>query len=116
VSIADALPAAVAAIVDTLRAAGVQAAAGEPDLQPPGILVAPPLVHFKFGKCQSADFMIVAIAGRSGRVDALPVLAALIDAAGNALGWPFVEGRPTDWQSTAGALLPAYQLIWQARL
>jgi hypothetical protein len=116
VSIADSLPAAVAGIVDTLRAAGLQAAAGEPDLQPPGILVAPPVVHFRFGKCQSAEFTLVVIAGRSGRADALPVLAELIDAAGAALGWPFVEGRPTDWQSTAGALLPAYQLIWQGRL
>lgn len=112
------LDAAVAVIVDRLRAAGVRATADERDLNPPAVWVGPPLLAYRFGKDSwDAEYHLFAAVPNSGRDTSNRNLGALITAVQNALGGAVATGRPMDLTVPDGAApLPAYDLTFTARI
>lgn len=112
------LDAAVAAIVDRLKAAGVRACTDERDLNPPAVWVGPPILAFRFGKgFYDAEYHLFAAVPNTGRDTANKNLGALITAVQDALAGAVVTGRPIDLTVPDAAVpLPAYDLTFTARI
>lgn len=112
------LAGAVAQVVEALTAGGVRAAADLRDLNPPGVLVRPPEVRWRFGKDRGgADWVLWAIVPDAGTSAALAGLGELLEKTQAALGGLVVAGRPIDVQAVDGAgTLPAYELTFSTDL
>lgn len=112
------LQAAAQAVVDKLMAAGIQATVDERDLNPPAVLVAVPLLTYRFGKsCWDAQFTLAAVVTNSGRAAALGNLSTLLNQVTAALGGIPVTARAIDLTvPDQGAPLPAYELTYTQRI
>lgn len=109
---------AMAALSDTLTAAGIRAAMDARDLNPPAVLITPPDMAFRFADgTWEAGWTLIATAPNAGTREALTALDALIVAVVSALGGQPVNASPytltVDGQSDP---LPAYQVTWSARI
>jgi hypothetical protein len=104
--------AAMVAMVGRLTAAGVPAALDERDLNPPGVLVRPPEISYRFsGGCAEATWTLLAAVPNSGTGPALVALSDLVDRARAALGGEITAAAPAQVTGTDhGAPLPAYRL------
>jgi hypothetical protein len=101
--------------VDRLTEAGVRATFDERNVNPPCVLVRPPVLTYRFGKGYAADFtywLIVPDTGKSGSVAAL---GELIEAAQTALGFTGVTLNPDDALLTDGTY-PMYTMTRSARV
>lgn len=112
------LDAAAAAIVDTLRAAGIRATVDERELNPPAVFVGPPNLTYRFGKGGwDASWTLAAVVTDAGRRPALAALGDLVTAVQAALAGRVVAGRPVDLFVPGGAApMPAYELTYSARI
>lgn len=112
------LDAAVAAVVDRLRAGGVRACSDERDLNPPAVWVGPPTLAFRFAKgTYDAEYHLFAVVPNTGRDTANRNLGTLIDAVQVAVGGAVTAGRPIDLTVPDTSVpLPAYDLTLSARI
>jgi hypothetical protein len=103
--------AAMVAMVGRLIVAGVPAALDERDLNPPGVLVRPPEISYRFGGCAEATWTLLAAVPDTGTGPALVALSDLVDRARAALGGEITVAVPAQVTGTDhGAPLPAYRL------
>jgi hypothetical protein len=102
--------AAQSVIVDRLTAAGLRAVTDERDVNPPCVLVGPPVLTFRFGRPSfDAEFRLLAIVGDGGRDTATAALDALVGTVTTAVG--LLTGTPAQFSGLDGApALPAYEL------
>jgi hypothetical protein len=100
------------AILARLTAAGIRAATDERDLNPPCVLVGPPVLAFRFGRPGwDGEFRLIAVVPDSGRDTATAALDELVGAVAAALGGALLAGTPTQLSGLDGAPpLPAYEL------
>lgn len=112
------LQGAAQAVVDRLMAAGIQATLDERDLNPPAVLVAIPLMSFRFGKGGwDAQFTLAAVVSNSGRAAALANLSTLVTDIHQAMGGAPVTARAIDLMvPDQGAPLPGYELTFTQRI
>ena len=110
------IAAAAQAIVDELVAGGVRGVRDFRDVNPPCVLVLPPTVHYRFGKCHSGDFEVWAIVADTGQKASLDALDALTSKAQAALGGRAVTGTPDSYASPDGGTFPIYRMTWTQRI
>ena len=106
---------AVEGIVSRLTAGGVPATDDLRDLNPPGALVPPPVIEWRFGKGAVLTWRVILVAANIGQGPALDVLSELIDKAWAALDG-VTDGRPVDLANLeGGAPLPGYALAFTSK-
>jgi hypothetical protein len=98
--------------LEELRAAGVLAANAMRDLPGPGVLLLPPVLHWRFGGCVRVDMTAVVIGGAGGQPLALGPLVDLLDQVAAVLGAPWEVALPIDQSLASGQIAPAYQVQW----
>jgi hypothetical protein len=100
--------------LDALQAAGIRATDDPRDLNPPALLIRPPVLHFRFGRgCQSADWTARLVLSNSGTRQALQEALPLIERIQEALQGAVVTATPADWElPDGGGPTPGYQLTW----
>jgi hypothetical protein len=105
---------AMVALVARLTAAGVPACLDKRDLNPPGVMVLPPVVHWTrlSGDCAEADWSLLVAVPDAGGGPALPGLSALVEQVRAALGGEVVTGAPTDIILSDGPPVPGYLLTF----
>ncbi len=103
-------------MVALLTAAGVPATADGRNLNPPGVLVKPPALAYRFKGGWEATWTAYAAVGDLGHTDALGVMGELLEAVQAALGGAVKTARPADLFTEDGAQLPAYELTWTDRI
>jgi hypothetical protein len=101
---------ATRAMVARLTAAGVPAALDERDLTPPGVLVQPPELTYRFGGCAEATWTLLAAVPNSGTGPALVALSDLVERARAALGGEITGAVPATVTTSDGPPAPAYRL------
>jgi hypothetical protein len=108
---------AVSALVDHLTAAGIRCTDDQRDLDPPAVLVEPPVIRYRFGKAVAdAEWQILAVVGASGRRAELVALSTLVESVRSAVG-AVVEARPAGVYTTDSAVpLPAYLLTFTSTI
>ena len=85
------------------------------DLNPPGLYVAPPVIHYRFAAGTYAlEFtLLVCASNTANRLEALADLADMLQRVQLTLTDRAVLGRPADvWNQDQTAILPAYELTW----
>jgi len=110
------IAAATQAVVDELVAAGVRATRDGRDLNPPGVQVRPPTIHYRFGRDATADWEAWAVVPDTGVGPSLTALSKLLDAVGKALGGRPVQARPDNVTLADGGIAAAYVLTWSAKI
>jgi hypothetical protein len=105
--------AAMVALVDRLTAAGIPAALDERDLNPPGVLVLPPAVDYRFsGPCAGATWTLLAAVPDAGTGPALPGLSDLVERVRAALNYEVTNAVPATVTLSDGPPAPAYRLTY----
>lgn len=109
---------AAQSIVATLAAAGIQATLDERDLNPPAVLVAIPLLSYRFGKgFWDAQVTLAVVVPNSGRASALGNLSVLLAQVHAAMGGAPVTARAIDLLvPDQGAPLPGYEMTFTQRV
>jgi hypothetical protein len=108
---------AVTDVLERLAFGGVAACSDVRDLNPPGVLVYPPVIAWRFGRGAEATWRLVLAVGNVGAGPALEALSALIDEVQEALSGAVTAGRPVDLASLdGGAPLPAYEVVFTTRI
>jgi hypothetical protein len=97
---------------DILIAAGLRATIDARDLNPPAILIRPPVLGYRFGGCNALTWTLIIVVPDSGTKGALSNLGALVDAAQVALGYPAATVTPTDVALLDGGTAPGYTLTY----
>ncbi len=111
------LASAVDQVVDTLTAAGIRATADLRHLNPPGVLVAPPDIAWRFGRGAEATWRIVAAVPNTGTRSSIAGLSPLVDQVQAALAGAVTAGRPVDLSILdGGAPLPGYELTFTTKI
>jgi hypothetical protein len=85
------------------------------DLNPPGLYLGPPVIHYRFGQGSYAleHTLLVCASNTANRIEALADLADMLQRVQQALGDRAVLGRPADvWNQDQTAILAAYELTW----
>jgi len=85
------------------------------DVNPPGLLLQPPLLRFRFAACTYAvEHTLLAVASNTGtREQALADLAEMVQTAQACLGDRAVQARPVDvWNQDRTAVMAGYELTW----
>lgn len=108
---------AVAALTAHLQAAGIRAVDDQRDLDPPGVLVEPPVLRYRIGRTVAdAEWQILAVVGASGRRAELVALSELVDDVRQSVG-AVVEARPAGVYTTDSTVpLPAYVLTFTSTI
>lgn len=110
--------AASTALVATLTGAGIRATIDPRDVNPPCVLVAPPVLAYRFGKrCWDASWSLLLIAGDHGKPGSLRALGDLLDAVQAATGGAIVTATPANAGTLDGTPpAPAYECIFTTRI
>jgi hypothetical protein len=104
-------------LVADLTAAGISATIEPRDLNPPGVLVPPPVIDWRFGKGADLTFEIVCAVPDTGAAGSLPTVSALVDDVQTALRGAVTAGRPASLDTgSGGPPLPAYTLTVTRKL
>lgn len=103
---------ATQAVVDRLSAAGIRATLDERNVNPPCVLVSPPVVGWRFARGDfDATFTLWCAVPNSGRDVALANLGQLVADTADALAMRVLTGVPDDLVVPSPAPpLPAYRL------
>lgn len=107
--------AAMQAEVDLLTAAGVRATLDERDVNPPCVLVRPPILTYRFGRGADAEWTYWLIVPDAGKSNAIAALGELIEAAQAALGFMAVTLTPDDAILSDGTY-PMYSMTRSTRI
>lgn len=97
---------------DRLIAGGVRAVIDARDLNPPGALIRPPVLSFRFGGCNRLTWTVLIVAPDAGTRGALSTLGDLVEKAQAALGFPSPELTPVDVATLDGGTVPGYSLTY----
>jgi hypothetical protein len=109
----------VTPVIELLEAAGLRVTLDITQLNPPGCLLLPPELEFRFagGGDYTATYGLVAVVGSNDRTKGFALLSEYLSAVLAALGDRVVTGRPVDVSSAdASAALMGYQLTWTTRV
>lgn len=106
------LAALAQAQADRLTAAGVRAVIDARDLNPPGALVRPPTIGYRFGHCHELTWTVYVLAPDSGTRGALSILGDLVEKAQEALGYPAPTVTPADVALLDGGTAVGYSLTY----
>jgi hypothetical protein len=109
---------ALTPVLDLLEAAGIRVTLDIAQLNPPGCLLGPPELEFRFNAGDyTATYTLIAVVGSTDRSKAIENLSDYLSGVLVALGDRAVTGRPVDVtlmdNSTA---LPGYELKWTTRI
>lgn len=102
------------AYLSALTAAGVRATSDARDVNPPAVLIRPPVMTFRFGRgCIQADWVARVVLPNSGTRQAMETGVPLIEQIQTALGGVIVTATPADFElPDGGGPTPGYQLAW----
>jgi hypothetical protein len=101
--------------VTLLSAAGVRATLDERDVNPPCVLVRPPVISYRFGRDSAAEWTYWLIVPDSGKSASVAALGELIEAAQAALGFMATNLTPDDAILNDGTY-PMYSMTRTTRL
>jgi hypothetical protein len=113
-TIVDAMDFVTAALEPT----GYRVATDSRDLNPPGLLLNPPTLTYRYQTGSfDATFTLVVTAANTVRREAYAELSAMIANIHAALAGRVITARPVDvWASDQSGLIPAYELTWTDQL
>ena len=105
-------------VLDLLTAAGIRVTMDITQLNPPGCLLGPPELDFRFnGGDYTASYVLVACVGSTDRTKAISNLSEYLTEVLIALGDRAVTARPVDVTlADASTTLPGYELRWTTRI
>ena len=107
------LLAAMQGYVAQLEGAGVRATIEPRDINPPAVLIRPPVLHYRFGRgCVGADWQARLYLPDPGTGASLKIGLPLLDTITEALQGAPTEASPADFMLPDGATVPGYQLSW----
>lgn len=100
--------------LEALTAADIRATDDPRDINPPAVLIRPPVLSFRFGRgCIGADWTARLVLPNSGTRQALQLALPLIDRIQTALQGAVVTATPADFElPDGGGPTPGYQLTW----
>ena len=109
---------AMTAVLEQLTAAGIRATLDITQLNPPGCLLLPPELDFRFNAGDfTASYTLVCTVGSSDRTRMIASLSDYLSEVLQALGDRPVTGRPVDVTlADASTVLPGYELRWTTRI
>lgn len=109
---------ALTPIIDLLEAAGIRVTLDIAQLNPPGCLLGPPELDFRFpGGDFTATYVLIATVGSTDRTKAIVNLSEFLSEVLVALGDRPVTARPVDVTlADASTALPGYELRWSTRI
>jgi hypothetical protein len=109
---------AIDPVLDLLTAAGIRVTLDITQLNPPGCLLGPPELDFRFnGGDFTASYVLVATVGSSDRTKMIYSLSDYLVEVLAALGDRPVTARPVDVTlADASTVLPGYELRWTTRI
>jgi len=105
-------------VLDDLTAAGIRVTLDITQLNPPGCLLGPPEIDYRFnGGDFTASYVLIATVGSSDRTRMIVALSDYLDEVVTALGSRPVTARPVDVTlADASTALPVYELRWTTRI
>ena len=107
---------AMESIAVQLSSGGVRPAKDERDVNPPCVLIRPPLVNYQFGGCHEGVWELVAIVPDTGTWPSVVALDELLAATQAAMAGEIKVASPSSFPSETGAPLPAYRLTMTSDL
>lgn len=103
------------AYVAQLVAAGIRATLNPADINPPAVLIRPPVMHFRFGRgCVRSDWEARLYVIDSGVEQAMKTAIPMITEIQDALGFAVVTATPADFALADGGTVPGYLFQWTA--
>jgi hypothetical protein len=103
----------MATYVAQLQAGGVRATLDPRDINPPAVLIRPPVLHYRFGRgCVAVDWTARLYLPDPGTLDALRIALPELDKIQAALGYAIAQAVPGDFTLLDGATVPGYTLTW----
>lgn len=102
------------AYLSQLRAAGIRATDDPRDINPPAVLLRPPVLQFRFGRgCIGAEWTARLVLINAGTRQALQEALPLIEQIQDALQGAVITATPAEWDlPDGGGPTPGYQLTW----
>lgn len=115
---APSIDGAMRMVLDALEPTGYRVAVDSRDLNPPGLLLNPPTLTYRFQSGSfDAVFTLVVTAANTERMAAYGELSEMIANISAALTGRVITARPVDvWSSDQTALIAAYELQWTDQL
>jgi hypothetical protein len=109
---------ALTPVLDLLTSAGIRVTMDITQLNPPGCLLGPPELDFRFnGGDFTATYVLIATVGSTDRTRAIGNLSDYLAEVLAALGDRPITGRPVDVSlADASSALPGYELRWSTRI
>lgn len=109
---------AITPVIDLLTAAGIRVTMDISQLNPPGCLLAPPELDFRFnGGDFTASYTLIAVVGSTDKTRAIANLSDYLSEVLLALGDRPVTARPVDVTlADASAVLPGFDIRWSTRI
>ena len=109
---------ALTPVLELLTAAGIRVTMDIVQLNPPGCLLGPPELDFRFnGGDFTASYTLIAVVGSTDRTRAISNLSEYLSEVLVALGDRPVTARPVDVTlADASTVLPGMELRWTTRI
>jgi hypothetical protein len=109
---------ALTPVLELLEAAGIRVTLDIAQLNPPGCLLGPPELDFRFnGGDFTATYVLIVTVGSTDRTKAIANLSDYLGDVLAALGDRPVTARPVDVTlADASTTLPGYELRWTTRI
>lgn len=109
---------AIRPVLDQLTAAGIRVTLDITQLNPPGCILLPPELDFRFNAGDfTASYTLIATVGSSDRTRMIAALSDYLPTVLQALGDRPVTGRPVDVTlADSSTALPGYELRWTTRI
>lgn len=107
----------VDAVIAALEAGGVRATIDGRDLNPPAVLVRPPVLTYRYGKGYAdAEFSVWAVVPDTGMRASFQALGALLDEIQQSIGFIATTARPDSVTLVDGSTVNGYVLTWTQRV
>lgn len=105
-------------VLDALNAGGIRVTLDIAQLNPPGCLLGPPELDFRFnGGDFTAGYSLIAVVGSTDKTRAIGNLSDYLSEVLVALGDRPITARPVDVTlADASTVLPGYELRWSTRI
>jgi hypothetical protein len=109
---------AINPVLDLLTAAGIRVTLDSAQLNPPGCLLLPPVLEFRFNAGDfTATYTLIVTVGSSDRTKMISSLSDYLALVLDVLGDLPVTGRPVDVTlADKSTVLPGFQLGWTTRI
>jgi hypothetical protein len=101
-------------VADMLSAAGIRVFLDASEINPPGVLIQPPVIQFRFHKADAnVEMALIVIVGNNDARQALQQCSELVDRVQEVLGERAALGRPAEvFLAEQSASLRAYELTY----